>query len=225
MTITHRWPARRLGVAARSSPGVRVLVGIVGTALLAFGCAQSTSGAGGGPPVTVLASQSPSQPVLDRKVLADFRRDVDKYITLHDKLQRQGTAPKQRADIGENLVSRNALATRIRLARHDAEQGDILTPAIAVTIRTAMNPTLRGPTGSAARESIRDDAPAIFVLEVNGDYPDGESRPTMPGNLLQILPPLPPGLEYRIVDTHLVLMDVDANIVVDYLLDVMCASC
>jgi hypothetical protein len=210
------------------SRSVRVLVGIIGPALLAFvafGCAQSTSGTGGGSAVTVASSQPPTQAVLDRKVLSDFQRDVDRYMTLHDKLQGQGTAPKQRADIGENLVSRNALATRIRLARHDAEQGDILTPAIAVTIRTAMNPTLRGPTGSAARESIRDDAPAIFVLEVNGDYPDGESRPTMPGNLLQILPPLPPGLEYRIVDTHLVLMDVDANIVVDYLLDVMCASC
>lgn len=225
MTVTPQWSPAGLGVAARSSPSVRVLFSIVGPALLAFGCALSTSGTGGGTPVTVAASQPPSQPVLDRKVLADFRRDVDRYMTLHNKLQRQGTAQKQRADIGENLVSRNALATRIRLARHDAEQGDILTPAIAVTIRTAMNPTLRGPTGTGARESLRDDAPALFVLEVNGDYPDGESRPKMPGNLLQILPPLPPGLEYRIVDTHLVLMDVDANIVVDYLLDVMCASC
>ena len=47
----------------------------------------------------------------------------------------------------------------------------------------------------------------------------------MPGNVLQILPPLPTGLEYRIVDTHLVLMDLDANIVVDYVLDVMCKAC
>src|SRR5688572_2084861 len=100
MTITPRWPATRLGAAARSSPSVRVLFGIVGPALLAFGCAQSTSGTGAGAPVTVAASQPPSQPVLDRKVLADFRRDVDRYITLHNKLQRQGTAPKQRADIG-----------------------------------------------------------------------------------------------------------------------------
>jgi len=205
---------------------VRVLFGIIAAAVLAFGCAQSTGRTGAR--VTIAGSQPPTQAVLDRKVLADFRRDVDRYMTLHNKLLRQGTAPKQRADIddiGENRVSRNALATRIRVARHDAEQGDILTPAIAVTLRTAMNPALRSPTGAAARASIREDAPATFVLEVNGDYPEGESRSTMPGNVLQILPVLPPGLEYRIVDTHLVLMDVDANIVVDYLLDVMCAIC
>ena len=34
-----------------------------------------------------------------------------------------------------------------------------------------------------------------------------------------------PALEYRIVDTHLVLIDVDANIVVDYMLDVVCRAC
>src|SRR6185436_12348999 len=135
---------------------VRVLFGIIAAAVLAFGCAQSTGGTGAR--VTIAGSQPPTQAVLDRKVLADFRRDVDRYMTLHNKLLRQGTAPKQRADIddiGENRVSRNALATRIRVARHDAEQGDILTPAIAVTLRTAMNPALRSPTGAAARASIR----------------------------------------------------------------------
>jgi hypothetical protein len=40
-----------------------------------------------------------------------------------------------------------------------------------------------------------------------------------------ILPPLPNGLEYRIVDTHLVLIDTDADIAVDYMLDVMCQTC
>ena len=47
----------------------------------------------------------------------------------------------------------------------------------------------------------------------------------MPVNVLKILPPLPRGLEYRIVDTHLILLDVDANIVVDYVLNVMCRTC
>jgi len=103
------------------SRSVRVLFGIIGPALLAFGCAQ-TSGTGAGPAVTVAGSQPPTQAVLDRKVLSDFRRDVDRYMTLHNKLLRQGTAPKQRADIddiGENLVSQNALATRIRVARRN----------------------------------------------------------------------------------------------------------
>jgi len=73
--------------------------------------------------------------------------------------------------------------------------------------------------------TIREDSPEVFVLVVNGDYPAGASRSTMPGNVLKILPPLPSVLEYRIVDSHLILMDAGANIVVDYVLDVMCKTC
>jgi hypothetical protein len=127
--------------------------------------------------------------------------------------------------IGENLVSEHALAMRIRFARHDARPGDLFTLPIATALRRAMDPELRGLAAIRARESIRDDAPVVFVFVVNGDYPAGASRSTMPGNVLKILPPLPMGLEYRIVDTHLVLMDLDANIVVDYVLDVMCKTC
>ena len=192
------------------------LVVIVAVLVCMSGCAQSK-------PVPL--SQADAQAVLNQEVLADFRRDIDDYMALHDKLQRQGTPQIQRSDIGENLVSSQALANRIRLARRDAEQGDILAAPIARAIRVTLNPALRSIAGGETRRSIRDDGAAIFELTVNGDYPDGESRSTMPGNLLAILPPLPSGLEYRIVDTHLVLMDVDANLVVDYLRDVMCATC
>ena len=114
---------------------------------------------------------------------------------------------------------------RLRFARHDARPGDLFTSPIAMALRRAMDPELRGAAALAARESVREDAPRTFVLAVNGDYPAGASRSLMPGNVLKILPPLPMGLEYRMVDTHLVLIDLDANIVVDYVLDVMCKTC
>ena len=170
-------------------------------------------------------SDTTSQLVLDKTLVADFRRRAGGYMKLQEKLQKQGTRQTVRAGVGENLVSRNALAMRLRVARHDARPGDIFTPPIAMALRRAMDPELRGLAALRTRESIREDAPDIFVLVVNGDYPAGASRSTMPANVLKILPPLPTGLEYRIVDTHLILMDVDANLVVDYVLDVMCKTC
>ena len=166
-----------------------------------------------------------SQVLLDEDLVSDFRRRADRYMKLHERLQKQGTRQRQRDDIGENLVSEQALAMRIRFARHDARPGDLFTPPIAMALRRALDPELRGVAALSVRESIREDAPATFVLVVNGSYPDGASRSIMPGNVLKILPPLPQGLEYRFVDTHLVLMDVEANIVVDYVLDVMCKTC
>ena len=208
------------------------LFGMVGAAMLMSACAHSNTvqelrtapatGEGGQGPVQ---SGTPSQVSLDKELVADFRKRVDDYMKLHNKLQKQGTRQKEREDVGENLVSEQALAMRIRFARHDARPGDLFTPPIAMALRRAMDPELRGVAALRVREAIREDAPEIFVLVVNGDYPDGGSRPTMPGNVLKILPPLPAGLEYRIVDTHLLLMDLDANIVVDYVLDVMCKTC
>jgi hypothetical protein len=174
---------------------------------------------------TVEGTDTTAQVSLDAELVSHFKRRIDRYMQLHDKLQRQGTPPRQTTNTTENEVSRDELATRIRAARHDARQGDIFTPAIAAALRRAMNPELRGVGAAGTRESIREDAPAKFTLQVNGSYPEGASRSTMPGNVLKILPPLPKGIEYRIVDTHLILMDLDADIVVDYLFDVMCAVC
>ena len=215
----------------------QLLFSIVGPALLTIGCAPSnvdiahrsgpeiapTTSVGG--TATVKGTETTAQVSLDAELVSDFNRRIDRYMRLHDKLQRQGTPPGESADTTENDVSRQELATRIRVARPDARQGDIFTPAIAAALRRAMNPELRGVCAAGTRESIRDDAPAKFALQVNGSYPEGASRSTMPGNVLNILPPLPKGIEYRIVGTHLILMDLDANIVVDYLFDVMCAVC
>ena len=208
------------------------LFSIVGAAVLITGCAHSntdfapvqtapTSRAGG---TAIVQSETPSQVLLDEELVEEFRERADRYMKVHEKAQRLGTRQQQRDDIGENLVSQQALAMRIRFARHDARPGDLFTLPIAMAIRRALDPVLRGDAALRARQSIREDAPETFVLVVNGSFPEGP-RSTMPGNVLKILPALPNGLEYRIIDTHLVLIDTEADIVVDYVLDVMCKTC
>jgi hypothetical protein len=157
--------------------------------------------------------------------LEDFTKRIGHYMELHQSLQRRGDPQRQRETMGENQVSQQALAMRIRVARSEARQGDIFSPAITEVLRKAMNAELRGDAASGTRDTIRDDAPAAFVLGVNDSYPHGASLATMPGNVLKILPVLPEGIEYRIVGSHLILRDVDADIVVDYIENVMCVSC
>jgi hypothetical protein len=169
----------------------------------------------------VPAAAARSQGSLDAELVSDFERRAARYMRLHDKIQKQGTRQKQGGDIDENLVSQQAMAMRIRFARYDARPGDLFTPEIALALRRALDPEIRGLSALGVRESIREDAPATFVLVVNGSFPDGGPRSTMPGNVLRILPPLPSGLEYRIIDSHLVLIDVEADIVVDYMVDIM----
>jgi hypothetical protein len=52
---------------------------------------------------------------------------------------------------------------------------------------------------------------------VNAKYPDSAPLPTVPPNLLAALPKLPEGLEFRIINKDLILLDVDANLIVDFI--------
>ena len=47
--------------------------------------------------------------------------------------------------------------------------------------------------------------------------------PTMPAVLLQVLPTLPPQLEYRFIGRALILRDIDAALILDYLPDAITA--
>jgi hypothetical protein len=177
-------------------------------------------------PFTISGPGLVNPAALDADLVADFQQRAERYMALHHTLRQDGRSPEQKSvDAGRTRVSRTALAGRIRLARQGARQGEMFTPAIAALLRRAMNPLLRGVVSADTRASIRDDGPAKFALHVSGAYPNGASLPTMPPNVLAILPSLPEGLEYRIVGAHLILRDVDADIVVDYLFDVMCATC
>jgi hypothetical protein len=52
-------------------------------------------------------------------------------------------------------------------------------------------------------------------------HPDKAPLSSVPPGLLLNLPQLPKGLEYRFLGRHLILLDSMANLIVDYLLDVV----
>jgi hypothetical protein len=166
-------------------------------------------------------ARSEHQAAAPTGALLDFRHRVDAYAALQKKLATGDAAARSTNQGGEIDAPRKALADRIREARSDAKQGDLVTPAVATMLRAALKGEVAGRAGAESRASIRDDGPAVFRPVINADYPIGESLPTMPPNVLAILPTLPEGLDWRIAGANLILRDRDANLVLDFLLDVM----
>jgi hypothetical protein len=80
-------------------------------------------------------------------------------------------------------------------------------------------PELKSGTREAqqTKEQIKEDGPTAVQLTVNATYPAAQPLSTVPPNLLAKLPQLPKDVEYRIVGKHLMLRDVDANIIVDFI--------
>ena len=153
----------------------------------------------------------------DALVLKDFTERIEAYTKLRSKLKGDVPRLKETKDPADIKASQDALSAKIREARKAARPGDIFTPEIRAKFRELMYPELKGAEGRATKAAIQEDVPANVKFKVNATYPEQEALPTMPPNLLASLPRLPEDLEYRIIGKHLILRDVHANIIVDYI--------
>jgi hypothetical protein len=153
-------------------------------------------------------------PTAENPTFGDFSQRVAQYLKLRKAAPQERTTKKQE----EIRDRRRALAQTIRQTRAEAKQGDIFTPEISEQFLRVIRSTLQGPNTSNARKTIRQGDPVPTVhLSVNGAYPEGLPRTTVPPTLLLRLPELPERLAYRIVGHDFVLEDTEARLVIDFI--------
>ena len=161
----------------------------------------------------------------DSVIIKDFESRVTDYVKLSKKAASGPAAPKQTESAAKLKEYQLALAAKIRAARPQARQGDIFTPQIAKVFQRLIAAPFGGPKGETLRASLRHAEPVKPLnLQVNDSYPEGVPLQSTPPSLLLDLPKLPPELEYRIVGRDLVLRDVKANLIVDFINNVIPAS-
>ena len=157
----------------------------------------------------------------DAAVIQDFKSRVDAYMKLRKDAVKDAPALKETKDPAKIKAAQDAMSVQIRAARVNAKHGDVFTPEIAATFRRLLNPELKGDDGHDAKAIIKDDAPTNITFKVNAKYPEGAPVPTVPANLLINLPTLPEPLQFRIIEKHLILLDEDADVIVDYALNII----
>ncbi len=149
---------------------------------------------------------------------ADFDKRVDAYITLRTRLvDSVGELDPTRSQ-AEIATRATALGQAIIAARAQAKPGDIFTPEIATVLATLITQEYRrrADTVLETREDQQDELPD-FVPRVNQIYPTTYPLATFPPALLPLLPPLPKDIEYRIAQNYLVLRDIEANLIIDFM--------
>jgi hypothetical protein len=117
----------------------------------------------------------------------DFSMRVWSYVELRTELERGLPPLRVTDDPVEISRAVRGLAARIRVARSQAKQGDIFTPAIAVEFRKALLLETNADTWVA----LMDDNPGDGETRINGTYPGREPFSTVPPNVLAVLPRLP----------------------------------
>jgi hypothetical protein len=166
---------------------------------------------------TPSAQKSGQPPVnADAKEMATFLKRVKEYVDLHNKLE--ATLPHLPKEATPQQIDQHqrALSKLIQDARRRAKPGDVFTPDSRRVVLKLMRQVFSGPDGRQLRDSIMDENPGNIHIEINGRYPDAVPLSTVPPQVLAGLPRLPDEMEFRFIGRRLILMDVHAHTIVDY---------
>jgi len=162
-----------------------------------------------------------ADPTPDRQ----FAERLTAYQQVRKEAAKDLPALGDKASPEQVRVRRVLLQKRMRVLRTDAKPGDVLTPALWVIISAVRSQT-EGAQGDSTKTVVLGEGnPAEEgsepKLRVNEPYPQDAPLSTVPPGLLAQLPELPDGLEYRFVGNNLILYDVEADIVADFIRQVV----
>ena len=151
-----------------------------------------------------------------------FSEAVEEYVRLHRRVR--ATLPAR--DVSDEpkaiLKASDRLASAMREARPGARRGDLFNPVVAATFRARIayvfreRPQVRSLLTQDDEEEEDERPPPGWAPAVNGSL-DWFATGATPPSILHALPSLPEELQYRFVKLDLVLLDVDANLIVDIL--------
>lgn len=164
------------------------------------------------------ASYAQMQP--DTPAVRQFTEATRAYASLHRRAE--NNLPPLEVSSNPDTINRavQQMAAAIRAERRDARQGDFFTDAVAVELRLRIAGALAADDFTAAdvraTEAAEGADPAMVRLTVNGPFPWTHASAMFPC-VLKALPELPPELQYRIVGSTLVLIDVHASLILDLL--------
>ena len=151
---------------------------------------------------------------------APFEVRVKEYMELRRDAERPVPALKNRSTPEQITAYEKALAAAIRKVRSNARQGQIFVAEAAPEFHRVVRALARGPADATWR-AIMESNPREATVGVNAPYPPGLPVSTVPPSLLLKLPQLPKELQYGFVGSNLILRDTKANLILDYLPDVL----
>ena len=166
-------------------------------------------------PARTGASQQPAGSA-GTDALVEFNRRVQAYASMHRMLERPAAA-KPSTDPEARRAASDALAMRVTLTRLDARQGEFFTVEISALFRQLIRKGCGGSYAELLALVGSETVEATTLPRVNERWAPLTTRGAMSPNVLCELPALPPELEYRFRGRHLVLRDVEADLVVDVL--------
>jgi hypothetical protein len=157
----------------------------------------------------------------DKQAIADFEKRVKEYVAMREELE--GKMPKLAAKSTPEQIQahKTAFEEKVRAARAGAKFGDLFNHHVAEYIRATIRDEFRGKDRVELRKMVLEADTKGVPLRVNYPYPDSKEFVEMPPTLLLRLPQLPKQVRYRFVNRHMLLVDRENGLIIDYMLDAL----
>jgi hypothetical protein len=172
---------------------------------------------------------------MDSKVLAKFEREIEEYRDLHKELVHRIPNVSPNATAEQIAAHRDKMTKGIQAERKSARRGEIFKPRVETAFRRIIARELASPEreqvvkeikqGNPTAENVPNqsnptrDHPEAVRVAVNATYNDRAPFSSMPPTLLLKLPQLPEEVRYRFVGRDLILLDSEANVILDFISD------
>ena len=157
----------------------------------------------------------------DKQAITAFENRVKNYVKLRNQV-RSKLPRLSKKSTPEQLESyRKSFEESLRVARTGAKRGDVFNTEGSDYIRRTLKTNFKGKDRAQLREIVFDAQTQAVKLRVNYPYPEPTELVEMPATVLLNLPELPKEVRYRFVGHHLLLVDRENNLIIDYMLNAM----
>ena len=157
----------------------------------------------------------------EKQLVANFDRRVKDY------LKQRGAAKKKLTPLSKDSTPQQieayqqAFIAALRSMRAGTQPGYIFRPEFTQYVRTIIQTEFPARDKAEIKQSIMEADTKGVPLKVNYPYPETKELAEMPATLLLKLPQLPSEVKYRFVGRHLLLVDSDNSLIVDYTLNAL----
>lgn len=157
----------------------------------------------------------------NKQAVDAFEKRVKQYAKMRERIEEQMPKLSKESTAEEITAHKKSFEEKVRAARAGAKPGQVFTRDIATHIRALIRSEFKGTDRKHLRETVLEADTKGVPLRVNYTYPETKELVEMPPTLLMKLPLLPKQIRYRFVNRHLLLVDRENSLIIDYMLDAL----
>lgn len=167
------------------------------------------------------ATAAPQLSPQEKQLVKAFHNHVKDYLKQRAAVKKKLKPLSKDATPEEIDAYQKSFVKELQAMRAGTRQGYIYSPQFTEYVRSLIKTEFPKKDKAEIKEAILEADTKGVPLKVNYPYPESKELAQVPPTLLLKLPQLPKEVKYRFVGRHLLLVDSDNSMIVDYTLNAL----